>query len=133
MANTPGFFVPAVDAEDQESAYAELAKFCNCPVPPLESRIYSINYFHDGEEWTATVGRTLRGIRYRTTRSRGRATEQKQRLSDPAEVLAIFSGVPYTIVTNHQIARSVGSAWANPFYVNRPDSIIYFSSSGEDT
>lgn len=95
MGKPPAFFVPAATLEDQESAYADLAKLSRCAVPPVERRIYSIAYTHDGEEWTATVGEHLKGARYRTSRVRGQKVEREQRLSDPAVVLAIFRRQPF--------------------------------------
>lgn len=128
MTEAPKFFVPAATPDNQESVYADFARWCGCAVPSPESRIYSITYVHDGEEWTATVGEHLRGIRHRTTRSRGKKIERTQHLSDPAIVLAIFPGVPYMVVTNHRIAGNVGSAWENPFLAGQPKSITYFST-----
>ena len=127
MPENPTFFVPAATPENRESVYASFAEWCKCPVPTLEKRIFSITYVHDGEEWTATVGESLRGTRLRTSRSGGRKTERTSHLSDPAIVLAIFPGSPFMVVTNHRIAGNVGSAWENPFFVGRPTSISYFS------
>ncbi len=128
MEQPPAFFVPAATLEDQESAYADLAKLSRCAVPPVERRIYSITYTHDGEEWTATVGEHLKGVRYRTSRVRGQKVGREQRLSDPAVVLAIFEDNPFFVVTNHRIAENVGSRWENPFMAGRPDSVVYFST-----
>lgn len=133
MAEAPQFFVPAATPDNQESVYADFARWCGCPVPSLERRIYSITYVHDGEEWTATVGESLRGRRFRTTRSRGVKVEREQPVSDPAIVLAIFPGVPYMVVTNHRIGgRNVGSAWENPFLAGQPKSVTYFSKPQAD-
>jgi hypothetical protein len=125
----PPFFVPGANPETQESIYAALAKFCGSTVPVIEQRIYSITYVHDGEEWTATVGEALRGRRHSTTRRRGQRLERTERLSDPAVVLAIFSGSPFMVVTNERIPGSVGgvgSAWESPFMAGRPKSVTYF-------
>lgn len=128
MAAAPPFFVPAATTDNQESVYAEFARWCSRPVPSLERRIYSIAFVHDGEEWTATVGETLRGKRFRTTHSRGMKIEREQPVSDPAIVLAIFPGIPYIVVTNHRIGgRNVGSRWENPFFAGEPDSVTLFS------
>jgi hypothetical protein len=129
MAEAPQFFVPAPAKPDkQESAYAEFAKWCGRAVPGPESRIYSITFVHDGEEWTATVSESLRGKRIRSTRSRGVKVEREQPVSDPAVVLAIFEGLPYMVVTNHRLGgRNVGSAWENPFLAGQPKSVTYFS------
>ena len=126
MDQVPTFFVPAATLETQESVYAGFAEWCKCSVPKLEQRVYSITYIHDGEEWTATVGERLHGIRRRTSRSRGKTIERTIRLSDPALVLAIFPGEPFMVVTNHRIAGNVGSAWENPFFAGQPRSVSYF-------
>ena len=75
ITQAPAFFVPVATSDNQESVYAEFAKMCRVPAPPMLERIYSITYTHDGEEWTATVGKQLQGIRYKTTRSRGKKIE----------------------------------------------------------
>ena len=128
MAEAPAFFVPAATPDNVESVYAGFAKWCSRTVPAMDRRIYSITYVHDGEEWTATVGEPLRGIRHRTSRSRGKKIERTVHLSDPAVVLAIFPGDPYMVVTNQRLAGNVGSAWENPFLAGRPESITYFSA-----
>jgi hypothetical protein len=127
MEKPPAFFVPAATPENQETVYVDLAKLGRCAVPLVERRIYSITYTHDGEEWTATVGQHLKGVRYRTSRVKGQKVEREQRLSDPAVVLAIFAGDPFFVVTNHRIVGNVGSRWENPFMAGRPDSVTYFS------
>lgn len=127
MTEAPVFFVPAATPENQEEVYAGFAKWCNTSIPKHTERVYSITYIHDGEEWTATVGEPLRGIRRQISRSRGKRVERKIQLSDPAIVLAIFPGDPFMVVTNHRVARDVGSAWVNPFLAGRPTSILYFS------
>src|SRR6267143_4823594 len=108
MADAPSFFVPAATPDNQESVYAGFAEWCQRPVSPLERRIYSITYVHDGDEWTATVGEALRGIRYRTSRSKGKKIERTNQIGDPAIVLAIFPGVPFKVVTNHRIGGNIG-------------------------
>jgi hypothetical protein len=128
MGKPPGFFVPDVPPENQEAVYAELAKLSRSAVPSVERRIYSITYRHDGEDWTATVGENLKGVRYRTVRVKGQKVERMERLSDPAIVLAIFTGHPYFVVTNHRLAGNVGSRWENPFMAGVPDTVIYFST-----
>jgi hypothetical protein len=125
MENTPPFFVPEATPEEQESVYAEMAAICGRPVPDQGRRIYSITYVHDREEWTATIGKRLQGVRRRVTRSRGKRTERNQPVSDPAVVLAIFAGVPYMVLTNW----NVGSAWENPFMAGKPRSVTYFSTT----
>lgn len=129
MLDAPKFFVPGASSDDQEQVYVELARWCRGIVPPLGNRVYSITYVHDGEEWTATVGQALRGVRRKTCRSRGVRSDQTIHLNDPATVLAIFPGTPYMVVTNHRIAGGVVSAWENPFMAGEPRSITYFSPS----
>jgi hypothetical protein len=127
----PAFFVPAATPDNQESVYADFAKMARSSVPPVSSRIYSITYKHDGEEWTATVGENLEGVRYKSSRVKGKKIERELRLSDPAVVLAIFPGNPYIVITNHRIVGNVGSQWENPFMAGVPHSVTYFSSSGD--
>jgi hypothetical protein len=127
MTAGPSFFVPAATAEMQESVYAGFAKWCEREVPVLANRIFSIAYTHNGEDWEATVGKTLRGTKYVTRRVNGKKVERRQPLSDPAVVLAIFAGSPFLVVTNH----NVGSKWVNPFLVGEPRSITYFTSAGQ--
>ena len=130
MPEAPQFFVPAATPDNQESVYASFAEWCSRAVPSLERRVYSITFVHNGDEWTATVGESLRGRRFRTVRSRGVKLEREQPVSDPAIVLAIFPGTPYIVVTNHRIGgRNVGSAWENPFFAGQPKSVTYFSTS----
>lgn len=57
----PSFFVPGVTPEYQETEYEKFAKWCSRTAPKIGSRIYSITYIHNDEEWTATVGKPLRG------------------------------------------------------------------------
>ena len=126
MTNVPTFFLPDTTPEQAESVYSELARFCGCRAPDAAERIYSISFKHDGEEWTATVGHQLRGVRVRTSRTRGRTVERKHHLRDLALVLAIFPGIPYLVVTNHRLPNSVGSEWENPFRVGNPHTITNF-------
>jgi hypothetical protein len=122
MSDEPNFFFPQVEPEKQEAAYAEVAAWSHQTIP--ERRIYSITYAHDGEEWTATVGEFMSGVRYRTRRSRGERIETKQHLSDSAMVLAIFPGVPFFVVTDSGGGRS---KWENPFMAGRPKKVKYFA------
>lgn len=132
MVEIPKFFLPNVPPADEEEAFARLATWCSRPVPERERRIYSITYTHDGEEWTATVGQTLRGIRrWRPSRKRSRSPfapePPPEHLSDPATVLAIFAGAPYFVVTNKRLEEGVYSAWENPFMTGQPSSITLFA------
>jgi len=129
MEKIPQFFVPAATSENQESVYNSFANMCHVPIPEKSKRIYSITYIHDGEEWVATVGEQLHGVRIRITRSRGNRIERKTELNDPATVLAIFPGSPYFVVTNQRIVGDIGSAWENPFMVGNPKLITIFSTT----
>jgi hypothetical protein len=68
MEKAPAFFVPASTPENQETNYSDLAKMAGRTVPPIERRIHSITFTHNGEEWTATVGEKLTGVKYKTSR-----------------------------------------------------------------
>jgi hypothetical protein len=126
MPETPAFFVPAATDENKESVYTDFAKWCGVPVPPLEKRVYSIVFSHDGEIWNATVGETMRGTRSSSRKVKGHAVEHTIHVSDPALVLAIFPGSPFMVVTNHRIVGNVGSRWENPFLAGEPRSVTRF-------
>lgn len=122
MAKAPVFFVPGATPTEQEELYAALAQLCERPVPGPDKRIYSVTFTPTkGEEWTATVGDTLRGIRRRPVKAHGReiGREKVTRLSDPAIVLAIFN--------DRVILENVRSQWANPFFVGSHAKVTYFS------
>ena len=72
MTEAPKFFVPDVAPDKYEEVFQGLAKFCGSEPPPIDRRIYSIIFVHDGEEWTATVGEQMRGIRLPNRRSRSK-------------------------------------------------------------
>jgi hypothetical protein len=130
MTDVPSFFVPHFEPDKQESAYAELALSFKAALPATDKRIYSIAFRHDGEDWLATVGQQLKGMRIDTVRRRGKTVERRHRLSDSATVVAIFAGGPFLVVTNHLLAGdgpNVGSKWANPIRVGNPQSITYFA------
>jgi hypothetical protein len=129
VLKVPLFFVPEATSENQESVYADFAKWCSCSAPTTGKRIYSIVFGSNGEFWTATVGETLRGVRHQVTKSRGTKVERSHPVSDPALVLAIFPGMPFMVVTDHNIVGSVGSRFENPFLAGEPKSITYFSAA----
>ena len=118
------FFVPHVEAEAMEGAFSELARRCHRPVPPAEERVRRITFVHDGEQWTAVVGQSLRGEKVRVTRGKHGRRERRAPLSDPAIVLAIFPGDPYLVVTDGGACS--GSRWANPFMAGIPASVQLF-------
>lgn len=118
----PTFFLPGAKPGSEEETYAELARVCRASVPEPDKRIYSIEYAHDGVEWTATVGETLQGVERRTVRRKGQRTERTTSHGDSATVRAIFTGIPYMVVTDGYRTR-----WANPFLAGEPRRVTYFS------
>src|SRR3712207_9121151 len=52
---------------------SELAQFAGAVAQPLDNRVFSITWKHDGVVWTATVGEQLRGTQT-VTKGRGRDT-----------------------------------------------------------
>jgi hypothetical protein len=128
MSQAPVFFLPGLEqSEDQEAAFADFAEQCGRPVPPLGQRVYSITYTHDGEQWTATVGESLKGIGHKTARSRGIKKEHTIKLHDRAVVVAIFAGGPYVVATDGGLISGGRSHWSNPFYVGNPSAVVHFS------
>ncbi len=126
----PTFFVPAAMEDTQEQEYATFAERCNRSVPHYKERIYSIIFIHDGDEWTATVGEKLHGIKERKTRGKQGWKYSQREVSDPAVILAIFPGNPFMVVTNHRIGgRDVGSSWVNPFMAGIPSSVVHFGGN----
>lgn len=96
MPQLPAFFLPFLQSDFQESAYAHLARKCNRPVPAAGARIFSVSFELNGFIWIARVGECLKGNRPGQMRhgTRGRRSE------DPAMVVAIFPGAPYCVVTD---------------------------------
>jgi hypothetical protein len=127
MSGTLPFFVPEAPPEQQEAAFVELARFANQPVPQLSERVYSITYDHGPEEWRATVGETLRGVRRKRIRSEGTTVECQMPIRDAARVLAIFPGTRYLIVTDSRPVGRVRSGWRNPFLADALKSVTRFS------
>ena len=129
MNETLGFFIPGITPDKQEEVYAKFALLCDKPVVDVTRRIYSITFVHNSEEWTATVGETLRGVRHATVRSRGKKISRTLQLADPALVLAIFPENPLKVVTNSHPIGVARSQWANPFLVGHITSTVYFSNN----
>ena len=127
MSETLPFFVPEAPPEDQEAVFVELARFAKQPVPQLSERVYSITYDHGPEEWRATVGERLRGVRRKRIRSEGTAVEREMPIRDPALVVAIFPGTAYLVVTDSRPIGGVRSGWRNPFLAGAPKSVTRFS------
>jgi hypothetical protein len=125
------FFVPGVPAEETEQQYAVLAEQCGVPVPPPGERIQSITFHHDQVDWVATVGELLQGSDTEPDRH-GRMKAFPATASDPATVRAIFSGDPYTVMTDAKPAGTAESAWKNPFAAGRHSirNVTYFDPPG---
>lgn len=122
MREIPKFFVPDAAPGEYETIYARAAESCGCAVPPLGQRVYSITWIHSGEEWTATVGECLSGVRHKKA-ARGKKASVVN-LGDPAKVQMIFRGdQTYRVVTNW----AYGSRWVNPFLTGVPLSVILFT------
>lgn len=119
-------FVPNVEPESAEAAYQDLARFAACEPAPTGERIASISFRHDGNDWTATVGQSLSGLRVESKRRKGGRVQVKTRLSDAAVVLAIFAGRPYIVVTDARPLGEKSSYWVNPFMAGQPESVSYF-------
>ena len=128
MAAVPKFFLPGATLENQEAQYADMAKRCECDVPSLNARIYSIIFVSGVDvEWKATVGEIL------TYTNRSRLREPTQ--GDDREgttVSAIFAdsrpdqhGEPLC-----KVFTVFRTRWDQPFLAKpRPDSVIYFVSA----
>ena len=129
MPEAPSFFVPAATPETQELVYGQLATKCGMQPPRGADRVYSIVFESQGDEWTATVGEALRGVRIRRERKKGKQLERAEHLRDRAVVLAIFPGTSYRVVTTHGAAR--GSAFPNPIEAGSPRSVTRFSAAKE--
>jgi hypothetical protein len=127
MTDSPVFLIPGTSDDELERRYAELAAMCSCEPPPPGERISSIRYGHDGSEWVATVGETLRGEKITRKRRKGEWVERRETLTDPATVLAIFPGSPYLVVTDKgPFLGNANSWWENPFMAGVPKSVRHF-------
>jgi hypothetical protein len=123
LPESRAFFVPGVNPGFQETAYADLAKFCGRSVPSHGTRIYSLTFTRDQTTWTATVGEKLRGVHHRVTRSTGKRIERDWPVPDTALVLAIFPpSNPFLVATD----GALRSAFANPFMVGEIESVTHF-------
>ena len=107
MPTPPLFFLPFLPPELAEASYAHMAEKCEKITPGPRGRVYSISFVHERVVWVATVGKHLKGHR-----PRHRATARL--IEDPAMVLAIFPGTPYTIVTD--ALHATGSNFQNIFF-----------------
>src|SRR5689334_6459866 len=122
MDETPAFFIPDVPPEEQEARYAEMAAFAGLGPPPMAERVYSMRFRHDGIDWTATVGRPMRGVRGEMKRIRGQRVWKETPVFDATVIAAIFPGHPYYVF--HTGGRS---PWQNPFMCGDVGGIVRFS------
>ncbi|KIA73389.1 hypothetical protein ANMWB30_23160 [Arthrobacter sp. MWB30] len=127
------FFIPGVSAEEAEAKYAEYAAKAGRNPQPADKRISSLSWTHHSvEDWTAEVGKQLRGTKTVTTGRGANKRDRRELLSDAATVLAIFPGSPYIVVTDKGITPGVRSMWNNPFMAtNSPTSSKLFDVSSE--
>ncbi len=116
MPTPPLFFLPFLPPELAEASYAHMAEKCDKIAPGPGGRVYSISFMHQTALWVATVGKRLKCHRP----GHGATTL----IEDPAMVLAIFPGTPYTIVTD--ALHTTGSNFQNIFF-GTPVEVEYFS------
>lgn len=117
----PAFFVPFVKPDNQEAAYADMAKFAGIAPRPEGNRIYSMTWRHDGVVWTATVGEMLTGVE---TVAIGRGRDRRYRevpRSTADTVMAIFPGAPGLIFHDDK-----GRRWANPILTGEAQENVRF-------
>jgi hypothetical protein len=117
MPTPPLFFLPFLPPELAEASYAYMADKCHKIAPGPGGRVYSISFVHQRVVWVATVGKRLKGHM-----PGHRATARL--IEDPAMVLAIFPGTPYSIVTD--ALHTTGSNFENIFF-GTPMEVEYFS------
>jgi hypothetical protein len=124
------FFVPLSPGPgfpDAQGAHAQLAAFCGVSPPLSGERVYSIAFWSDGGEWTATVGKPLSGKRTKTVRRKGKRVETTTQLRAFVTVLAIFEGKPASIVTDQPPFGTSRSEWHNPILAGQPHEVDYFT------
>lgn len=115
------FFVPFVEAEKQEEAYQEMARFVGCAPLPFGERVYSMTWRHDGVVWKATVGETLSGLEtVETGRGRNRRCQEVSRHTNDT-VIAIFPGRPGKVVHDNK-----SKYWDMPIFTGEPQHILRF-------
>jgi hypothetical protein len=123
------FFLPRAGDDDQaERLYEALAEFAGCEPAPVDRRIHSIAFDHDGAQWVAEVGEELSGRRTTRQLRRGELIERTEHLSSTSRVLAIYPGTPFVVVTDAQPITAAASEWANPL-VAQPDRVTYFDAT----
>ncbi|MGY1644115.1 hypothetical protein ACI782_23650 [Geodermatophilus sp. SYSU D00703] len=122
------FFLPrASDDEQAERLYEALAEFAGCEPAPVDRRVRSIAFPHEGAEWVAEVGEELRGRRTTRQFRRGEVVERSEHLASSSRVLAVYPGTPFVVVTDAQPITGAPSEWANPFTA-QPDRVTYFDA-----
>jgi hypothetical protein len=117
MPTPPLFFLPFLPPGLAEAYYAHMAEKCDRIAPGPRGRVYSISFVNERVVWVATVGKHLKGHRS------GHRTKESL-IEDPALVLALFPGSPYTIVTD--ALHTAGSNFPNIF-LGTPVEVEYFS------
>jgi hypothetical protein len=123
------FFLPRASDDDQaERLYDALAEFAGCEPAPVDRRIRSIAFDHDGAQWVAEVGEELRGRRTTQQLRRGELIERTEHLSSTSRVLAIYPGTPFVVVTDAQPITGAPSEWANPLFA-QPARVTYFDKT----
>lgn len=127
------FFVPDVifPDRDDEGRYDQLARFAGRSPAAPDRRVEQIEWRHDDESWTATVGQTLHGTRIRKATRKGKRVDVTEQLSDPARVLAIFEGDPTLVVTDAVLRPGARSEWVNPFLAGVPRFVRYFDQPND--
>lgn len=122
MTESPAFYIPSIAPEQEEEAYAQLAAACCAQPAPLDKRIRSIVFNHDGIEWTATVGEGTKGVERKTVKRGGKKVEQVKHHQDAGIVLAIFPGNPFCVYVLPP------TRWQTPFFwAGVPTGVKYFS------
>ncbi|WP_340315879.1 hypothetical protein [Rhizorhabdus argentea] len=119
MEKPPAFFVPEIRSDEQEAAYAHMAEHGRCGVPALGDRVYSVTFGHNGIVWTATVGRSMRGVKGKMMPKK---VWKETPVVDATVIAAIFPSHPYIIF--HTGGRS---PWENPFMAGDIRSVTKFS------
>jgi hypothetical protein len=126
----PAFFVPGCTPEEQETAFAAMAKGLpdTMPVPEPGKRIYAISFRHDGDVWYATVGESMRGRRP-VWKGRNK-TETTISIEDSAIVVAIFAASRNNLCWVYHdggLGSRQRSKWACPFMAGELGLVDHFS------
>lgn len=123
----PAFFVPFKEPHEADAAFDSLAKSAGFEATlPRAKRIHLLRFAHNGEMWTAEVGKRLHGRRQGEILIAGKPVRRECETSDAAVVLAIFPGSPYVVITDGGRAECRLSRWSHQFTVGRPVQIVRF-------